>query len=235
MSRLVTKPESSAGSNGSSSPEKKKTEQVVISKPNLITIILPIIGTSPYVQCAFPEKAKRMMMEKMQLGDKAAKGKRAQRGARDFDADFRGSLHVGSNGEYGIPASAFRQAAISACRLVNFKMTLAKLSVFVVADFYDDNGTPLVKLDGKPARHDAPGRNANGGVDIRIRAMFKEWKAKVKVRFDADQFAVADVVNLFCRIGEQIGIGEGRFDSRESAGIGWGCFRVDLDAKLPVV
>jgi len=46
----------------------------------------------------------------------------------------------------------------------------------------------------------------------------------VVVNFDADQFTVQDVTNLMQRVGMQVGIGEGRPDSRDSAGLGWGTF-----------
>jgi hypothetical protein len=35
---------------------------------------------------------------------------------------------------------------------------------------------------------------------------------------------VTDVTNLMQRVGQQVGIGEGRNDSKMSAGMGWGCF-----------
>jgi hypothetical protein len=34
------------------------------------------------------------------------------------------------------------------------------------------------------------------------------------------------VTNLMQRVGLQVGIGEGRPDSRESAGLGWGTFAI---------
>jgi ribosomal protein S17 len=41
-----------------------------------------------------------------------------------------------------------------------------------------------------------------------------------------DQFKVQDVANLLSRVGEQVGICEGRPDSKNSAGMGWGTFQV---------
>ena len=39
--------------------------------------------------------------------------------------------------------------------------------------------------------------------------------------------ARTDVTNLMQRVGMQVGIGEGRPDSRDSAGLGWGTFRLE--------
>jgi hypothetical protein len=133
----------------------------------------------------------------------------------------------------GIPAGAFRAAMISACRLVGFKMTLAKLSLFVVADGFDrDEGTPLVKLIAKAyKRVDMHVRNATGVIDIRSRPMWEEWQADVTIRYDADQFSQDDVVTLMSRVGEQVGLCEGRPDSRASAGMGWGTFRLANESE----
>jgi hypothetical protein len=137
-------------------------------------------------------------------------------------------MHRGPNGECGIPAAAFRAAAISACRTVNFKMTLAKLGLFIEADFTDErDGTPLVAIEGEPKCCTLPVRNATGVPDLRARAMWVDWAATVRVRYDADMFRLEDVVNLLTRIGAQVGVGEGRADSKKSAGMGWGHFKLD--------
>ena len=124
-------------------------------------------------------------------------------------------------------AAAFRAAMISACRLVGFKMTLAKLSTFVEADGFDDkDGVPLVRIYGQSHTYTAHTRNATGVVDVRSRPMYRNWAAKLTVRYDMDQFKMNDVLNLVARCGMQVGIGAGRPDSKASAGCGFGLFRV---------
>jgi hypothetical protein len=59
--------------------------------------------------------------------------------------------------------------------------------------------------------------------------MWHEWHAYVTARWDADQFGVNDIVNLLTRAGQQVGIGEGRADSSNSNGVGWGFFTVVAD------
>ena len=54
----------------------------------------------------------------------------------------------------------------------------------------------------------------------------RKWSATVQVSFDGDQFTVAYVYNLLARAGMQVGIGEGRPDSKKSNGMGWGTFEV---------
>lgn len=197
---------------------------VQIKPANIQQAVFKIKGTAPYVQARFSAKAMQAMKEKMLAGS-TAKGKKV-REARNFDDDFEQAKHVSEQGWVGIPASSFRQAIISACRLVGFRMTLAKLSVFVAADGFDRvDGIPLIKLQaGEPERTEMAVRNATGVADIRVRPMWREWAADVTVSYDADQFTLQDVTNLMQRVGMQVGIGEGRPDSRDSAGLGWGTF-----------
>lgn len=199
------------------------TVNVAIKPPDIRRLDFHIRGTAPYVQARFSGKAMQAMMSKMASGTQA-RGKKV-RDARDFEEDFRQAMHISTDGWSGIPAGAFRQAMISACRLVGFKMTLAKLSVFVEADGFDAvDGVPLVKLSGDPERIDMAVRNQTGVTDIRVRPMWREWSANVTVAYDNDQFSAQDVTNLMLRVGQQVGIGEGRPDSRMSAGMGWGTF-----------
>lgn len=206
--------------------DKSETVVFTVSPPDIRQINLTIIGTAPLMIARFSQKAMLAMMDKHKAGSTANKSKK--RDARDFDADFDAARHISHEGWDGIHAGAFRSGMISACRLVNFKMTLAKLSLFILADGYDrvDN-VPLVRIaGGAPERCDMPVRNATGVMDIRTRPLWREWRCDLAIRYDAGQFQSNDVVNLLSRVGEQVGIGEGRPDSRASAGMGFGTFRI---------
>lgn len=200
-------------------------EQIRITPPRLRNAHIEIVGISPYVQHAFSEK-QRKAMESTQRAGQQAKGRKV-REAKDFEEVYEAAKHRSKEGWCGIPAPAFRNAMISACRLIGFKMTHAKLSVWCEADGIDaKDGTPLVRIIGEPRIHEATVRNATGVADIRWRPMWEEWSAIVHVCWDEDQFAAVDVMNLMLRAGLQVGIGEGRPDSPKSNGLGWGRFKV---------
>lgn len=200
---------------------------VNIKRPNISSAVFSIRGTAPLVQARFSAKAMQAMRDKMLAGSAAQRGKKT-REARDFDDDFRQAMHVSTDGWIGVPASAFRQALIRACSLVKMPMTLAKLSVFVPADGFDRvDGVPLLKLQaGEPEVLEMAVRNATGVADIRVRPMWRAWALTVPVKYDADQFSLDDITNLMSRVGLQVGIGEGRPSSRDSAGLGWGTFEI---------
>ncbi len=206
------------------------TKRVTISAPRFRTATFKIVGTSPYVQNRFSEKARNKMESDMQAGSQA-KSKRT-RSARDFEADCKAAMHISTEGWNGIPAGSFRNALISACRIVNFKMTLARLSLFIEADGLDKaDGTPLVKIIGTvdPTSYTKPMpvRNATGVIDLRARPRWNKWSVVLRVRWDEDQFSLSDVSNLLMRVGMQVGVGEGRPDSKQSNGLGWGLFEIE--------
>lgn len=206
-----------------------KKEKVSIAPPNLQEAKFKIVGTAPYVQNKFSTRTLENMAAEQAAGSTSRKG--SKRDAKDFDLCCKEATHFSDEGWAGMPASSFRAGLISTCRLLGFPMTLAKLSVFVLPDGYERDKfgvQPLVKITkGKPKRTDFAVRNATGVADIRPRPMWDEgWEATVTLRFDADQFTLQDVTNLLARMGMQVGIGAGRPDSKDSAGMGWGTFRI---------
>lgn len=205
-----------------------------IRPPKFLELMCTIYGvaTSPYVQHRFSAKARAKIRADQEAG--GTKTKNRIRDAKDFDVLYQDAGHIAAatsddpGGWYGIPANAIRSAMISACRVSGFKMTAAKLSVFVAADGRDaDDGTPLVRIRGEPEPLESTVRNATGVVDVRLRPAFKNgWEADIIIQFDADIFTPNDVLALLIRAGRQVGIGEGRHDSKKSNGLGWGEFSV---------
>jgi len=204
--------------------EVKKT--VTISAPKIKTATFEIVGVAPLVIHRFSAKTKNEMKLKMETG-KAASSKK-NREAKNTDDIYQEARYISKEGWDGFHAGAIRAALISACRLVGFKMTLAKLSVFVEADGWDaqEPQIPLIRIYGKPQKQEDIARVETGQPYVTVRAAFYDWSAKVKIRFDADQFTVDDIYNLLYRVGSQVGIGEGRPDSKKSCGMGWGLFDV---------
>lgn len=224
MTNRLIEPKKTTPSNGG---EAKATEHVTIPAPNLKIAAFTIRGNAPLVTSKFNSRIQQGIKATQEAGSTARKG--GKRAPKDFDALYEGSKHCGPDGWCGIPASAFRAAFISACRVCGFHMTKAKLALFVVADGYDpDGGTALVKITkGKPAQFVTYVRNETGVVDMRARARWAEgWEAVVRVRYDADMFTLSDVANLLARVGLQVGVGEGRPDSKNSCGQSWGTFDV---------
>jgi hypothetical protein len=212
---------------------KEKSQQVTIAAPKFQIAEFIIRGNAPYVQNKFGAKARQKMKDQQEKGSTGKKG--AKREPKDFQALYLEATHKATEDWYGIPAPAFRNAMISACRVCGFQMTKAKLSFFALADGFDaDDGTPLVRISkGAPHYSEMAVRNETGVADIRPRPMWDlGWEAVLRIRFDADMFTVTDIANLVMRAGLQVGVGEGRPDSKKSAGLDWGTFDIINEQEI---
>lgn len=209
--------------------EKVEETKVVIRPMNERTVAFRIRGTSPLVLNAMSQKALNQIKKDQENPEEKKRGKKHE--AKDFKAMFQGARHISRQGWDGFPASAIRTGAIDACRLVGYKMTLAKMSFFVKADGFDRvSGQPLIKITkGKPryVEHYVRVGPNKDKADIHARPMWDEgWEAIIRIKYDADQFDEKSVASLLMRVGAQVGIGEGRAFSKSSAGMGWGEFEI---------
>lgn len=227
MQKTIAKPEKPEKT------ERKSKAASAIAAPKFAVIAVPIKGSagSPLVVHAFSQKARSTMRETQEAGSVAKKNRKRE--PKDFADLFEQAKHVSRDGWEGVAAAAFRGALISACRLVGFKMTIGKLSVFIEADGVSRlDGTPLVRIEGEATQFESMVRNANGSADIRVRPRYDEWSALVRIRFDREQMSEEDICNLILRAGAQVGICEGRPDSSSSFGQGWGLFEIDTSKPI---
>jgi hypothetical protein len=204
-----------------------ETKTVAIPRPRFGRAEFSIRGTEVLVIHRFSAKTKAQMKQKMETGKAASS--RKNREAKDTDQTYQEARYISRDGWDGFHAASLRNAMISACRLVGFKMTLAKLSIFIEADGYDaqEPQIPLIRIYGEPTKQEDMARVETGQPYVTVRAAYHDWKARVRIRWDSDQFTLEDVTNLLARVGMQVGIGEGRPDSKNSAGMGWGLFEVE--------
>lgn len=207
-------------------------ETITIRPPNFQFAEFHVKGTAPLVIHRFSAKTKNEMRLKMETG-KAA-GNKKVREPKNSDDTFNESRYISKEGWDGFHAGAVRSAMISACRLVNFKMTMAKLSIFVEADGWDatEPQIPLVRIYAKPVKQEDMARVETGQPYVTIRAAYHDWKAKIRIRWDADQFTIRDISNLLSRVGQQVGLCEGRPDSKNSVGMGWGLFILEGEKNV---
>jgi hypothetical protein len=209
---------------------KQSGKHLVIPPPNMQEALITVKSKAPLVMNKFSQKAREEYRQQQEAGSKSKN--KTKKEPKDFNAIYEGAIHYDSKREWiGIPAPAFRNAMIDACRTAGFVMTKAKMTIFVEEDGYGEDGTPLVMItEGAPKHVEHIVRNATGVIDIRARAMWEHWEAELHLKWDGDQFGYEDVCNLLMRAGLQVGLLEGRPFSKNSAGMGWGTFKLgDLD------
>ena len=205
-------------------------QRIVVSAPKFRYATIGITGTAPYVGNKMAARDMKAMRANQEAGQQAKSKKKRE--PKDFSKLHLEKIHYSQEGWAGIPCSAFRNAMIRACALVGYKMTNAKMSVFIEPDGFDrDDGQPLVRLYSphEPRSLEMIGRLSNGSTDILVRPQWMQWSCKIKVKWDEDQFSAQDVSNLLMRAGEQVGVGAGRPFSAETAGLGFGTFKISDD------
>jgi hypothetical protein len=203
------------------------TKAVAITAPNFGEAVFKLNGEEVLVIHRFSQKVKMEMKGKMETGKPASNKK--NREPKNTEQTFHEARYISPEGWDGFHAAAIRNAMISACRLCGFPMTRAKMSIFVIADGHDkqEPQIPLIRIYGEPVKQEDIAHVETGQPYVTVRAAYHNWKAIVRIRWDADQFTLADIASLLSRVGMQVGIGEGRYDSKNSAGLGWGAFSLD--------
>lgn len=220
MTKTPTKPKDSKATE-----RPAGTAMLKIERPDFRIIALRIEGTAPLVINRFSAKAMEMMRASQEAGSVAKS--RKVREPKNFDQLYHDAKHISTQGWEGFSAPSIRNACISACRTCGVVMTKAKLALVVLADGVDlVDGTPLIRIEGKAEKLESHVRNQTGVADIRARPIYREWAATLRIRYDAGMLDAESVVSLLVRVGMQVGIGEGRPDSKDSCGMGWGTFDV---------
>jgi hypothetical protein len=76
-------------------------------------------------------------------------------------------------------------------------MTLAKRMLFVVGQGVTKEGQELVRIYGDHEMHEAMVRIDNGGTaDIRFRAIYRKWSAKIQIQYLSSVISAEQVCNL---------------------------------------
>jgi hypothetical protein len=198
----------------------KKTEEVVeLKKIEISYLPLTLIGDTPLIVHAWGHKAKQEMLDKQMKKAKAVKE------ARNPIADVINSLYwlegkpeemteeafvgaIKKGAKFGFRSVAFKEAAVSA----GYRAGVTKNKVGLYASFHLDG--EFVEITGKPEpREDMVRLAGPGGVaDIRFRAMFREWKAALNIRYCPALISAEILINLFNLGGFCCGVGEWRIE-----------------------
>jgi len=193
-----------------------------------VTFEVAIVGTAPLIVHRWSEKAKRLMLEASQT---KAKSKREP---RDPVADFEASRYRLADGRDGFPAVGFKAAIVHAGRLFDKSLTQVALkqSMYVKGEG-SEMLVPLLCPDGPTMREDTV-RVGMGTADLRYRASYWPWFARVQVQTVAGQFDLESVYALVDAAGIG-GVGEWRPTAPKSATGSYGTFEVVAEEDLPNV
>jgi hypothetical protein len=210
-----------------------KKENVGIDLPplNLQLMEVTLVGDTSLICNAWSMKAKREMLDKQMKKAKPA------REAKDPRADFEASLYRLGPNAYGFPSVAFKNAAVTAVTSVSGVTKIAARQAFqILGDDIEVAGAfegvkmrqNLVRIEGcEPALREDMVRVGMGTADIRYRAEFSGWHAKVLVKYNANVLSPEQILNILNVAGFAVGVGEWRSEKDGQ----YGLFHVATEAE----
>lgn len=216
---------------------KAAETKIVFENPileSIGTMTLELVGTSPLIVHRFDEKIQKQIRSKQE-------GKvQAKKAPKDAEQEFLDALHIIGKRpvkgqplkgvRYGMPAVAFKAASVRAAKMHDVAMTDARGAIFV-----DPECDDLVEIvsKGDPVMRQDNVRLTGSTSDVRIRPQFNDWRATLRVRFNARVVSAEQVVSWFSTAGVCNGIGEWRPAGRSSSGV-FGCWKVArAEAMVP--
>ena len=202
-------------------------DQVVIDEIESQTLLVPIIGTMPLISHKFSDKAKRIMLDKMQ-------GRAQTKTIRDPQADYEASLYRLGDG-YGYPTTGFKAATIGAARFYGKSISMTELRQFIFfhGEFSKEEGQSLVVIHGEPRMREDYVRLSVSSTDLRYRAEFPEWTAELKVTFVSSSLSNGSLLSLI-DAGGLGGVGEWRPAGKKSSGE-FGTYKIDQTRDVEVL
>ena len=193
-----------------------KTISINVPEIKLERHTLYLIGTSPLIVHAFPEKARKQMLEKQM---KAAKG---GRDPRDPYAEVEAARYRLPDGRDGFPAVGFKGAAVTACTALADVTKVAARQAFRVEGipmnaagvidgaFVRTALIPLVAheptIREDVVRLSGPSRSA----EMRYRPEYGLWGVEVNVVLNSQVISIGQLATMFQAAGHGVGVGDYR-------------------------
>lgn len=177
-----------------------------------------ILGMTPLIPHKWSEKSLSQMRER-QFGSQV----RGKLPPKNPSEEAESSLYRLDDGSPGMPATAFKAAAVGACALFGKEVTkvLTKQVLHVVGE----GAGQLVAIKGELLMREDTPRNAGGTVDLRYRYQIWPWSTVLVVRFLPAVLSGESVIALL-DAGGRGGVGDWRPSAPKSSTGTYGQFRV---------
>jgi len=173
------------------------------------TRLIEIKGTAPLIVHAWTQKARMQMLDNMS-------GRKKAKEAKDPIGEYEGSMYRFADGGHGFPVLAFKAAAVSGARYFNgVTMTQMRQAMFMQGD---PANPVFVRLNcSEPHMREDTVRIGVSGSDIRYRAQYDEWSARIPVTYVPSVISIESILALI-DAGGMGGVGEWRPEKNGSYG-----------------
>jgi hypothetical protein len=205
--------------------EKATQEGLINIEPvDRQTIQIPIIGLSPLLVHAVPQKVREIIAHnngvKFNGGTKAVD----DRGPIEQYLD---SFYVDEEGYQGMQASAIRKAMIRAAGTHGLTMAaVQRMGFYVKGTKSRDTSDALFRVLGKPTMEErAIKTKSSGDAQLSYVVSYPKWAAIIEIEFNASSITPGVIGNLLEQAGFNVGIG----NHRPEGGGDFGRFRVIRD------
>lgn len=169
---------------------------------------LIVVGDTPLITHPWSLKAKQMLLD-------AQTGKpRQKKEPKDPQQDYEDSIYRTEDGQPGVPAIAFKNAAVTACtQIEGVTKVLARGAFHVMGDILPIEGA-------EPQIDEQMVRVGMGVADIRYRARFDPpWRVRLRVMYNASVMNEAQIAHLVNTAGFAVGVCEHRPEKDGSNGM----------------
>jgi hypothetical protein len=169
------------------------------------TAYIDIVGTSPLIVHRWTEKAKEMMLN-------AQQGRKTPKQPKDPIADYEGSIFRFPDGGHGFPTLGFKAATVTGAGRTygkSVKMTELRIALSFIVDGIGVGGDALTRITGDPMMREDMVRVGMGTADLRYRAQYTDWSARLTIQYMPHLIDIDTVVALV-DAGGCNGVGEWR-------------------------
>jgi len=193
-----------------------KTTVIRLPEISLEEHIMYIIGTSPLIVHAFPEKARKQML------DRQMKEPKGGRDARDPYAEVEAARYRLPDGRDGVPAVALKDSAVTACSSLSDVTKVAARQAFRVkglpmhskgvieGSFVRTALVPLV-ANAPVIREDVVRLSGIGRTpEMRYRPEFGTWGIEFSIVLNPQVISIGQLASMFQAAGHGVGIGDYR-------------------------
>ena len=202
------------------------TAAINIQRIDSERVLVPVTGTSPLICHNFGHKARQQMLDGMQ-------GRKTPKQAKNPDAEYEASFYRHTDGSFGFPVTAFKQATVGGARFYGKDVTMTTLrqTVFFHGEHSQQTPMPLVRITGEPKMREDVVRLNGKTPDLRYRPEFLDWATTLDVTYVKSALTLDSLVSLIDAGGLGVGVGEWRPEK----GGDFGTYQVDTNAEIEVI
>lgn len=178
---------------------KEKKVEVKLEPINKKQVTIDIKGVTDLVMDKFTDETQKQILAKQSGLSKSNKKK-----VRDTKQETRDAIHLTNSGKIGFPANGFKKGMMECTSFVGDKFFSKKLVSGAVKIVNTEDG--LIPIEFK--KQDVWQHNING--NIKFNPIFRDWKCKLVIQYDANNITPTDIATLLNYAGFYQGIGMDR-------------------------